>query len=353
MSNSSITEEDIAPFDSTTIILVWPLVDLTIMFYVYGIYTVLFIISLHILIRQQDRPNRVLYMFFTIALFILTSALIVLETFSYAYETTLLFKFTKNQDWASFLAYLYHNEAITIISGFEQILQLCLVTIADLMLLHHCYVIWGSSKWIVFPFVFIMFSLAICEIVASAFVVIGSSNTADPAKAPIFTQGNTMDTAFWLAEMGVHIILTLLTAGHIWWISREARKHMGPAIKTKYNTIVAIILESGILYPILLTTSIVCSLLLDPDAVGSIPFQLFLVTYQVAGIAPTLIIIHAARGKTVEHTTMNQVVSNLHFADGAASGSGNSDPRSQIQTIDIERGLSAETIQNPGKEMSA
>uniref|UniRef100_A0A0W0F5F8 Uncharacterized protein n=1 Tax=Moniliophthora roreri TaxID=221103 RepID=A0A0W0F5F8_MONRR len=222
MSNSSITEEDIAPFDSTTIILVWPLVDLTIMFYVYGIYTVLFIISLHILIRQQDRPNRVLYMFFTIALFILTSALIVLETFGYAYETTLLFKFTKNQDWASFLAYLYHNEAITIISGFEQILQLCLVTIADLMLLHRCYVIWGSSKWIVFPFVFIMFSLAICEIVASAFVVIGSSNTADPAKAPIFTQGNTMDTAFWLAEMGVHIILTLLT-GQFWQICENLK----------------------------------------------------------------------------------------------------------------------------------
>uniref|UniRef100_A0A0W0G3F0 Uncharacterized protein n=1 Tax=Moniliophthora roreri TaxID=221103 RepID=A0A0W0G3F0_MONRR len=228
MSNSSVTEEDVAPFDSTTYILVQPIANLTIMFYIYGIYTVLFIISLHILIHQQDRPNRVLYMFFTIALFTLTSAYIVVETFGYAYQATLEFTFTKNQDWALFLAYLYHDNAKTIIT-----------------------------------------------------------------------------------------------------------------------------LESGILYPIFLATYVVYTLLLDPDAGGSIPFQLFIVTYQVAGIAPTLIIIRAARGKTVEHTSMNQVVSSLHFANGAASGSGNSDPRSHVQTIDIERGLLAERIQNPGKKMSA
>ncbi|KAI3601622.1 hypothetical protein WG66_003057 [Moniliophthora roreri] len=311
MSNSSVTEEDVAPFDSTTYILVQPIANLTIMFYIYGIYTVLFIISLHILIHQQDRPNRVLYMFFTIALFTLTSAYIAVETFFDAYQATLEFTFTKNQDWALFLAYLY--PMLSNYSRFD----------------------------------------AICEIVASAFAVIGSSNTADSARWQLYLQGNTIDTAFWLAEMGVNIILTLLTAGRIWWISREARKHMGPAIKTKYNTIVAIILESGILYPIFLATYVVYTLLLDPDAGGSIPFQLFIVTYQVAGIAPTLIIIRAARGKTVEHTSMNQVVSSLHFANGAASGSGNSDPRSHVQTIDIERGLLAERIQNPGKKMSA
>ncbi|KAI3601629.1 hypothetical protein WG66_003062 [Moniliophthora roreri] len=353
MSNSSVTEEDIAPFNTVTTILVQPMVNLTVMFYVYGIYTVLFIISLHILIHQQDRPNRVLYMFFTIALFTLTSAYIIVETFNGAYQATLEFTFTKNQDWASFLAYLYHDNAKTIIFGFEQILPLCLVTIADLMLLHYCYVIWGSSKWIAFPFIFIMLSLAICEIVAIAFLVIGISNTADSAKVQIFLQSNTIDTVFQLADMGVNIMLTLLTAGRIWWISREACRHMGPAIKTKYNTIVAIILESGILYPIFLTTSVIYTLLGDPESTGSVPFNLFTVTYQVAGIAPTLIIICAARGKTVEHTSMNQVVSSLHFADGAVPGSGNSDPRSHIQTIDIEGDLSAERIQNLGKEMSA
>uniref|UniRef100_A0A0W0GBN6 Integral membrane protein n=1 Tax=Moniliophthora roreri TaxID=221103 RepID=A0A0W0GBN6_MONRR len=330
MPNSSVTEEDISPFDSTAFILVKPMASLTVMFYVYGIYTVLFIISLHILVHQQNRPNRVLYMFFTIVLFTLTSAYIVAKTFSYAYQATLLFTFTMNQDWASFLAYSYHDNAMTITSGFTQILPLCLVTVVDLMLLHRCYVIWGSSKWIAFPFIFMILSLTICEIVASVFEVIGISNTADLARWQLYLQANTIDTAFWLAEMGVNIILTLLTAGRI-------------------CTIVAIILESGILYPIFLTTTVVYSLLADPDATASTAFSFQVVTFQLAGIAPTLIIIRAASGKTVEHTSMNQVVSSLHFASGAGSGSRNLNTRSHVQTVDIEARLSAERIQNPGK----
>uniref|UniRef100_A0A0W0G2V6 Uncharacterized protein n=1 Tax=Moniliophthora roreri TaxID=221103 RepID=A0A0W0G2V6_MONRR len=352
MSNSSVTEEDVASFTSITNILVKPMASLTVMFYVYGIYTVLFIISLHILICRQDRPNRVLYMFFTIALFTLTSAFIIMETFGAAYEATLLFTFTKNQNWASLLAYLYHDNTKTIGIGFQQVLALCLVTMADLMLFHRCYMIWGSSKWIAFPLTFVILSLAICEIVAVAFAVIGISNTANPAKVQLFLLGNTIDTAFWLADMGVNVILTLLTAGRIWWISREARKHMGPAIKTKYNTIVAIILESGILYPIFLTTGIIYIILIDPGSSGSIPFQLAFVTYQVAGIAPTLIIIRAASGKAVEHTSMNQVVSSLHFADCAVPGSGSLETRPQVQTVDIEARSSAERVQNPGERNS-
>ncbi|KAI3601608.1 hypothetical protein WG66_003018 [Moniliophthora roreri] len=337
MSNS-ITEEDISPFDSTTNILVTPIANLTVMLYVYGIYTVLFIISVHVLIHRQDHLNRVLYMFFTIALFTLASACTVVEIFSNVHQATLEFTFTKNQDWASFLAFLNHDNAKTIT-----------LTIADLMLFHRCYVIWGSSKWIAFPLIFMILSLAICEIVASAFMITGISNTANPAKVQLYLQSNTIDTAFWLAEMGVNIILTLLTAGRIWWITWEAWKHMGPAIKTKYNTIVAIILESGILYPIFLTTTVVYSELADPDAYGSISFLFFIVTYQVAGIAPTLIIIRAASGKTVEYTSANKVMSSLHFASGAVPGSENSDTRSHIQAIDIEASPSVERTQNPEK----
>ncbi|ESK86773.1 hypothetical protein Moror_15151 [Moniliophthora roreri MCA 2997] len=346
MSNSSITEEDIAPFDSITNVLAEPMASLTVILYIYGIYTVLFIISLRVLICRQDRPNRALYMFFTIALFALTSAYNIVEIFSYARQATLEFTFIKNQDWASWLAYLNHDNVKTILFGWEIVLPLCLVTIADLMLLHRCYVIWGSSKWIAFPMIFLILSLAICEIVTCAFGIIGISNTADPAGSWLYFQGNIIDSAFWLADMGVNIILTLLTAGRIWWISREARKHMGPAIKTKYNMIIAIILESGILYPIFLTTGVIYNLSVDPDSHGSAPFSLSTVVYQVAGIAPTLIIIWAASGKTVEHTSMNQVVSSLHFANGAGT-------RSHVQVADIEASPSAERTENPAEEKVA
>ncbi|ESK82703.1 hypothetical protein Moror_5705 [Moniliophthora roreri MCA 2997] len=139
--------------------------------------------------------------------------------FDEAQQATMFFTWTKNQDWASFLAYLQHDNVKTITGGVETVLSLCLVITADLMLLHCCYVIWSSSKWIAFPFIFVISSLAICEIVASAFGIIGVSNITDPAKRQLFLQGNTIDTAFWLANMGVNFILTLLTAGCIWWIT--------------------------------------------------------------------------------------------------------------------------------------
>uniref|UniRef100_A0A0W0GB58 Uncharacterized protein n=1 Tax=Moniliophthora roreri TaxID=221103 RepID=A0A0W0GB58_MONRR len=61
--------------------------------------------------------------------------------------------------------------------------------------------------------IFVMVSLSICEIVASAFGTIGISNYTNPANQRLYTQGSIIDEAFWLANMGVNIILTLLTAG--------------------------------------------------------------------------------------------------------------------------------------------
>uniref|UniRef100_A0A0W0EZ20 Uncharacterized protein n=1 Tax=Moniliophthora roreri TaxID=221103 RepID=A0A0W0EZ20_MONRR len=331
MSNSSVTEEDITPFNTVTTILGESHCYVLCLWHLHS--------PIYHFTSYSHSPTR-------------SPKSSTLHTFAYAYQATLEFTFTKNQDWASFLAYLQHDKAMTIAVGFDQILPLCLVVMADLMLLHCCYVLWGSSKWIAYLFISMVLLLAICEIVASVFIVIGISNS-DPARWQLYLQGNAIDTAFWLAEMGVNILLTLLTAGRIWWISREARKHMGPVIKSKYNTIVAIILESGILYPIFLTTSLIYTLLLDkPDVTGSMPFNLFSISYQVAGIAPTLIIIRAAGGKTVEHTSMNQVISSLHFADGAGPGSGSLDTGSHVQVVDVETRSLAEGIQDPGKRNS-
>ncbi|ESK85683.1 hypothetical protein Moror_9910 [Moniliophthora roreri MCA 2997] len=355
MSDSSVMGEGVAPFDSITTILVRPMANLTVMLYIYGIYTVIFAISLRILIHRGKHPNRVLYMFFTTVLFTLTSAYNVVATFIYAKQATREFTFTKNQDWAAFLAYLEHDNVKTTLAGFEEFLPLFLVTVADLMLLHRCYVMWNSSKQIAFPMIFLMASLAGKS--SPNFVASSSSfwhcNTADPAKVELYFQGNAINTAFWPAEMGVNIILTLLTAGRIWWVSQRAQKHTGPATETRYKMIVAIILDSGILYPIFLIADVIYNSLADPDGTGLLPFSLSVVLYQVAGIAPTLIIIRAVSGKTVEHTSTNQAMSSVHFAESAGPGSRNSNTRSHIQTVDIEVRVPAEGAKNPGKEKAA
>uniref|UniRef100_A0A0W0EV98 Uncharacterized protein n=1 Tax=Moniliophthora roreri TaxID=221103 RepID=A0A0W0EV98_MONRR len=112
-------------------------------------------------------------------------------------------------------------------------------------------------------------------------------------------------------------------------------------------------LESGILYPIFTIANNVYNFLVDPKTSGSALFSFSVVMYQVAGIAPTLIIIQKAGGKTIEQTSMNQIVSSLHFANSADPGSGNLDTRPHVQMVDIEASLSAERTENTEEENTA
>ncbi|KAK7032485.1 hypothetical protein VNI00_013053 [Paramarasmius palmivorus] len=103
-------------------------------------------------------------------------------------------------------------------------------------------------------------------------------------------------------------------AGRIWWITRQARQLMGQRINSKYRTIIAIILESGSIYPTsIIVYLIIANTLYYTNTAGILPIDLYPVVWQAAGIAPTLIIVRAGSGKSVE--TVDQVVSTLHFAD--------------------------------------
>ncbi|ESK85361.1 hypothetical protein Moror_5963 [Moniliophthora roreri MCA 2997] len=338
MSDSSVTaaEQELAPFNTLTAVLVQPIVNLTVMLYVFGVYTVLFIISLRVLLRRQDHRSRALYMFFTIALFTLTGAVNIVEIFVIARQATLEFKFSKNRDWASWLAYLQNDSEVgTIETGLEMVMPVCLVTMADLMLLHRCYVIWGYSKRVVFPIIFFMVSLTVCYVIGATFTIIGASNYG--AKQQLYDKGNIIEEAYWFASIGISIILTGLTAGRIWWVSRGPQKHMEPAIRAKYNMIIAIILESGALYPIFLTATILVDTFTDPDNRNTQPLSLWIVTYQLAGIAPTLVIIRTAGAKIVEHTSSNRPLSSLHCVEGGSPGSfGDSDTISYGRTVGME-----------------
>ncbi|KAK1224583.1 hypothetical protein PQX77_012513 [Marasmius sp. AFHP31] len=139
-------------------------------------------------------------------------------------------------------------------------------------------------------------------------------------------------------------LLSLLTAGRIWWISREARQHMGATVQKKYNTIVAVIIESGLLYPTTQIVSIIIPLTLDPDARGVIPVDLTFVAILMSGLAPTLIIVRVADKKSVD--SVQQMVS-MHFAERdtqQATGTSaiqatidiRSHPQTAIQEIDSE-----------------
>ncbi|KAJ8075410.1 hypothetical protein PM082_019748 [Marasmius tenuissimus] len=50
-------------------------------------------------------------------------------------------------------------------------------------------------------------------------------------------------TGCWIATAIFNSMLSMLTGGRIWWISREARQHIGRSPHTKHKAIVAVIVH--------------------------------------------------------------------------------------------------------------
>ncbi|KAF9269336.1 hypothetical protein L218DRAFT_953902 [Marasmius fiardii PR-910] len=131
------------------------------------------------------------------------------------------------------------------------------------------------------------------------------------------------------------IILAFLTGGRIWSISRQARELMGRSSNAnkKHTAIVAIIIESGSLYACALFTFSVVEFTLNSDGRGEVPFGLETIVMLISGIAPTLIIVRVAYGKTVD--SVHQMVSTLHFADGRDVQQGSTSERQTVVDLQL------------------
>ncbi|KAK1230386.1 hypothetical protein PQX77_006531 [Marasmius sp. AFHP31] len=75
-------------------------------------------------------------------------------------------------------------------------------------------------------------------------------------------------------------------------------------------------LESGLLYPATAITNAVVNHVLDPEAKGIFPIDLASATILMSGLAPTLIIVRVAYGKSVD--SVQQQVISIHLSEEAS-----------------------------------
>ncbi|KAI3615189.1 hypothetical protein WG66_003427 [Moniliophthora roreri] len=105
----------------------------------------------------------------------------------------------------------------------------------------------------------------------------------------------------------VNISITTLTAGRIWWMCRQSHGN-----ERFYKSVLGIVIESGLIYPI---STLVHVIIRQAISYRDIPFEFSCISYQTAGIAPTLIAVRVQLGKTVENTMHDQaVVSEINFS---------------------------------------
>ncbi|KAK1234653.1 hypothetical protein PQX77_002136 [Marasmius sp. AFHP31] len=223
----------------------------------------IFGLSIRVLTRRPDNPAPKLYLWCTIVLFVLDTIFVALDAVGYIQGTLVKFDALKNENWDRMFWYLRHDALKTAFIGTTNMTM-------SLM-----------------------------------------NNTQKHGE--LFQKADDVNSASFIAAGAFNFVLTLLTAGRIWWISREARKLGGKPLSSRYNAIVAIIIESGFIYSATTLLYIILAMTIDPEAHGLMPIDLSVLSSQMAGLAPTLIIVRVAYNKSVE--SVQQMLSTLEFTD--------------------------------------
>ncbi|KAI3597589.1 hypothetical protein WG66_003186 [Moniliophthora roreri] len=246
-----------------------------------GLYVEMFGICVHILLtRKQGRYHRLLVAM--ILQFLLCTADVALTT---AYDILALARienYSKTQanlQVAHFMMILASKYVIPVLSNSSPALtEESYSATADAILLSRCYIVWGR-RWKI--------------IVLPLFAYIGSHFTALAMMA--FFGSAVIQNVLAGATAFNNLLLSSLIAFRIYKMSRNAKTYLGPRPMSMYKTLIAISLESGIIYAALLL--LVLGLTLTHYSVDSGLVDFSIRSWSViSGMMPTAIIVRVALG---------------------------------------------------------
>uniref|UniRef100_A0A0W0F6I8 Uncharacterized protein n=1 Tax=Moniliophthora roreri TaxID=221103 RepID=A0A0W0F6I8_MONRR len=165
----------------------------------------------------------------------------------------------------------------------QQLVAVLLNTTADCMLIHRCYLIWNSDKCIALP---LILASAVINGVGIGCSILHGLSEAHKLRSSL--SADTICVMYYISTAVVESVLTLLTAGRIWWIHRAVHAHGIGTSDTFIRSITRIILESGIIYPIFSIATMIIA-----KGLGS-PFDPFPLVPLSGAIVPTLILVQSA-----------------------------------------------------------
>ncbi|KAJ7468054.1 hypothetical protein FB451DRAFT_1257927 [Mycena latifolia] len=248
----------------------------------YTLYAVLFMFSIYTLIHRNP-PGRRFLLLTASAMFLLGTSGTVVSVLM----AGILFQSNKKLiEGSNDLARL-----IQVYVTLELIASILLVTsnfVADLVFLYRCYIIWGSKKRI----------LILPGLSTLATLVVECISSVDSYN-PTRVQKQYIDPRIsFIMAAGTNVIFVCLTAGRIWYKRHEARIINCTTVRKRYETVIAMILESGAIYCLSMILQVI-SLSFIPTNLPYKTAELYnilagvtngLLT-QAVNIAPTLILV--------------------------------------------------------------
>ncbi|KAF9269138.1 hypothetical protein L218DRAFT_994054 [Marasmius fiardii PR-910] len=320
MSSNDKIEHIVAPYLTVATVITQPLSTLLVMVFIYGIYVVVFGLSVHILSRRDGRSLK-LYMGWTISLFGLATLYTVTYIWGMSWQAAIEFSAATTKDYKYFLKYLSADNGKTAWISISIFTSCIMNVIADSMLIHRCYTIW-QSKIILYLLAVIAVILNGISLGCAIIGIIGAST----ANFEIYDKASAIDNATAIAVAVFQVLLALLTGKIANPIALAACRLDKNA---RYNSITSVVIESGMLYAGCLIGLFAFQFIVDPDTTGVGSFDFAVVSTLMSGLAPTLIIVRVWYGTSVD--SVQQMMSTLQFADALEESTQKSRPIASLQ----------------------
>ncbi|ESK92601.1 hypothetical protein Moror_4400 [Moniliophthora roreri MCA 2997] len=328
MSDST---DDVTSILSVQYTVIFSIATLSAIYFVYGLYVLLFGAAVYLMRSRQQRNERLnwnLYLSLTVILFVFSTVYVVIETVSLVRDSIIRFTAVKTRDYEPLVDYWTHDGYKTASVAFVLLIPIILNITAEAMLIHRCYLIWSSSKRVGLPLVVASVLTNIIGVVDAVLILVDINSESSNLDSD--NVGKAVGVVYGTTSVIVNSVLTLLTAGRIWWIHRQVRAHGVHTSDKLMHSVSRIILESGLLYPAM---SMINLITFYTATIDDLPLDFGPLVTLSAGIAPTLIMVRARLGKSVE--SLQDKVSDIRFT---------SQPRLQEGTITISRAQVHSTI---------
>ncbi|THU84685.1 hypothetical protein K435DRAFT_870024 [Dendrothele bispora CBS 962.96] len=267
----------------------------------YGVYLVLFAICMYIIAHKKGSVSR-LHFAALVALFVLATLGFILDCIYTNFKIEMILIEVTNSSLEGSNTAVPPSLSVTlfVLHGLTNI-------IADIILIHRCYKVWGAKKKvIVLPVIISIINngLAFGEIIAGTVLTVNKTTAQDINSLPTLggnylTFENDAIILYLAVTLFTNLVITFMIAGRIWWIGHQISKFLPSRKFNLARQTMAICLESGIMYPLVIFPTLV----LSSQAVKSnTPSQFFEagILIQAMGIAPTFIIVRVALGISIE-----------------------------------------------------
>ncbi|KAF9263834.1 hypothetical protein L218DRAFT_1076989 [Marasmius fiardii PR-910] len=257
-----------------------------------------FTVCMMVLRRRTKTPERTFHITLMISLFVLATlglgintALVVIQAASDLYQWA-------REEARAAPESLTTNGLLLALRVLSLIMTMLSNILADVVLTFRCYVIWNFRKsLIIVPTIACLLSngklsSSVAIGIVSMAIMVSAASSPNSALA---SQAPYLEGTYFIMNALINVALTSIVAGRIWLTGAQSKRYFTEeSLKKRCFSIASIILQSGLIYPVILIISVPFTLL--PSLSG---WDLHPLLIQVAGICPTLMIVRVGLGAGV------------------------------------------------------